>query len=394
MASAFVETFTGGIECSGARGGKLSPCQCFFCDRMVKIDGGSYCSLECAGGVVKTKCYHMHSKCPVVGCNERKKSDFIDEACRRQYTDKGRIPPPFYPQPFCEGHLPKCVCGESRFTTLRMVMKYPLSEVELMKFNPTCSRCYLHCNIPECKEPREYVTHLRLGKFAHELLTLCSFHKFFTGEAPAKLVGLNKNCEIIRGHLTTSGLIDMKLFQGQTLEECYMTAIQLFSGSKDWGAYHKFRNHAYAIEQFRSEISSIGRAGRLLDDLVSKFENPNYFKKTSTLSISFVTTDETPQHDPEVISERQAPDSVIRNFVVAGGVQYMICNHKMEEKAKICHAALITTLVAMNGRKFRLENFKCSSHGGPPLAAAAPPLSPGLAPPRLCRESTGCGSPG
>ncbi|AYV84897.1 MAG: hypothetical protein Hyperionvirus51_4 [Hyperionvirus sp.] len=158
----------------------IVPCECPFCANMHNKDY-PYCSKECTGfdAIVKPgygswfkitnqKCSHIHSKCQVGECDSQRKQNFID-------PEKDVIRP-HYPQPFCEAHLPKCSCGNSRFTTSKLEMKYPLSAEDLALFNPLCAKCFLACPIAGCKDLRPYKRLVVDDKYEYELTPSCKTH--------------------------------------------------------------------------------------------------------------------------------------------------------------------------------------------------------------------------
>lgn len=78
------------------------------------------------------------SICPVPGC--------IDQCPLGAYSlDEKK-----YYEPFCVGHMPKCKCGEIRYTAYRVELKYPLTEKNLAYFSKSCKKCQHVCPIPGC----------------------------------------------------------------------------------------------------------------------------------------------------------------------------------------------------------------------------------------------------
>ncbi|AYV80598.1 MAG: hypothetical protein Harvfovirus3_43 [Harvfovirus sp.] len=143
-----------GVSIGGKRYREPIPCNCSFCPNLCRLPLG-FCSKECLGGdeskivlygreftILERSCTHIHSKCPVAGCNSKRAVDFIDSKTQELFRHNEMIPyPP--PQPFCEKHLPKCHCGNPVQTTstVEKELKYPLSDDDLKLFSSKCFKC-------------------------------------------------------------------------------------------------------------------------------------------------------------------------------------------------------------------------------------------------------------
>jgi len=129
-------------------------CHCQFCPKK-HSSGFPYCCKECLGmdeseltegygSMFKIsenrKCTHIHSKCLVPDCNVPREFYIMNTGTRKQLN---------YPQPFCGTHLPKCKCGLPRFTSSKLLIKYPISEEDSKLFNSECFKCFSPYSVEE-----------------------------------------------------------------------------------------------------------------------------------------------------------------------------------------------------------------------------------------------------
>ncbi|AYV82847.1 MAG: hypothetical protein Hyperionvirus2_215 [Hyperionvirus sp.] len=169
MAVAYSSEFTKLGTAPLVSGGSCIKKRCFCCFCSNEHDARfPVCSKECLGmdesnlepttaGYYVLKraglCMQLHSKCLVPDCDGPRERYMMDQKMRGFYGWSGGD----HHQPFCVKHLPKCACGNCRYTKSPAEMKYPLSKEDAALFAPKCAKCTFICAIPECKQFRCYI---------------------------------------------------------------------------------------------------------------------------------------------------------------------------------------------------------------------------------------------
>jgi len=357
-------------------------CGCPFCCNECDDKSYPFCSPECKD---KNGCTLPHSKCPIPDCNSRKKPNFADAETRQKMERLGTTDiyerTPYYPQPFCEQHLPKCPCGKSRFTAGAASV-----------FSDTCLECYLACNIPKCRKKCFFRSPNKDALFGFDLSFGCYDHDGKTHCDPVWDIQTNaadliKNYEFLREHPIYPMIRDMKLLTGKTLDEYQaMCFTSYHSCTINPANAEKFCRHAGAVAILRGNADRyMEKLKGAISEIISELTTPIQFRKRSRV---FVHCKSPPHiHEaksviPMVISEslieglKCGKTEIQTTLYDSWGNSHKICIHDNEKQAILCHDFLASHLQSYHYSKgiFDLTTFKCllhTSHRLPGAGAAA-----------------------